>query len=178
MCGFHRHTGCLWQLWDILIQKLNDLGIPYPYITFIYNLISNRVVHYRYNDIDSIRIVDRGLPQGCVLSPTLYTIYVSDLEKLIAERSKVQIIQFANDVCLYTINKLTAKTIRDLEASIALVADFFENLGLTIAPSKSQLCIFNRISPKCNLHWSITVRNQIILASFTVNFLGLTLQNN
>lgn len=138
-------------LWDILIQKLIDLNIPRTYIIFIYNLVSNREVHYRFNEIDCVRTVNKGLPQGCVLSPTLYRIYVTELEKIVEEESNVRIVQFADDVCLYVANKSTKKSIKDLEVMTNVIANWFDELGLSIAPNKSQLCVFNRLYPRCNL---------------------------
>lgn len=67
-------------LWDILISKLIDMKLSPLFIKFIFNLISFREVQFKFDDIDAVRHVYKGLPQGCVLSPTLYSIYVADLE--------------------------------------------------------------------------------------------------
>lgn len=60
---------------DILIEKLSGLGIRNCFVRFIYNLVSNREVHFCFNDIDEV-MVNRGLPQGCVLSVLFFIPYM------------------------------------------------------------------------------------------------------
>lgn len=87
-------------LWDILIPKLTRLKLPVPMVRFIFNLISSREVHFKFMDVDIIRHTHKGLPQGCVLSPTLYSIYVADLEEFLQYNPNIKTLQYA-DVCLY-----------------------------------------------------------------------------
>lgn len=40
-----------------------------------------------------------------VLSPILYSIYVFDLERLFHYNPDIKILQYADDVCIYTLHK-------------------------------------------------------------------------
>lgn len=59
---------------DILMVKLMGLKVPGRIIQFIHNLVYSRTLFINFKNIDVVRQVSRGLPQGCVLSPLLYSI--------------------------------------------------------------------------------------------------------
>lgn len=121
-------------LGDILIKRLINLDMPRPYIQFIFNLISYREVHFRFNDINCVKIVNnpdltqttqslgKGLPQGCVLNPLLYAIYVAELETLVQNQPNMYILQFADDICLYSSTKTSQEGICNLERTVNLLS--------------------------------------------------------
>lgn len=102
----------------------------------------------------------RNLLQGCVLSPILYSIYVSNLDDSIKEIPDINVLQFADDICLYASNKSLPKIINTLERAVNQIADVFDNLGLSLAPEKSRFCIFNRTSPRLNPHQIVHTREK------------------
>lgn len=163
---------------DILVKQLQRLQIPAPFIQFVYNLVSCREVYYRFNEINCVRTAHKGLPQGCVLSPLLYSLYVLNLEESVYQQQGIKILQFADDVCLYTSNKSNIRAARDIELSIKSTTEWFDNLGLKLAPHKSQVCLFSR---KYNRNDPVRYINmcgiRVEMVS-KVNFLGLVLQDN
>lgn len=164
---------------DIIIQKLKLINLPNLYTYFIYNLISRREVQFRYNEINSIKTLKKGLPQGSVLSPLLYSLYVSDLEDCIRDFPEIKYLQFADDICLYCSEKNAYLALNLLEEAVDVIADRLDEIGLKLAPHKSQLCIFRRFSPKnlANAEY-IHIRNTTIKVNTSVKFLGVTLQSN
>lgn len=87
-------------LLSVLRSKLRQLSIPAKILNCICNLLAGRSIelHVPGESYDP-RTVWRGLPQGSVLSPLLYSIYTSDLHKSL--NSDCQILQYADDLCLY-----------------------------------------------------------------------------
>lgn len=162
---------------DILIKKLIKIKVPTPIVRFIANLISRREVHYKFDDIDLVKIVNKGLPQGTVLSPLLYSVYVSELG-ILARNPNIRILQFADDVCFYTSHNDTQTALNAVEEITNSSVDWFAGLGLSVAPEKSQLCIFSRNRIKYNIPRNIEVKGTIIAACNKVRFLDLTLQDN
>lgn len=61
---------------DVLIDKLARLKILGTIIQFVHNLVYSRTLFINFKSIDVVRQVSRGLSQGCVLSPLLYSVYV------------------------------------------------------------------------------------------------------
>ncbi|KAJ0012409.1 hypothetical protein NQD34_016743 [Periophthalmus magnuspinnatus] len=62
-----------------LISKLNQLQVPSRLIQIIHSFLSNRQQAVRVNNaITAPLTTNTGAPQGCVLSPFLYTLYTND----------------------------------------------------------------------------------------------------
>lgn len=62
-----------------MIKKLSHLNIPPPLIHWIHNFLTNRPQAVRIGTITSPTIItNTGAPQGCCLSPFLYTLYTND----------------------------------------------------------------------------------------------------
>ena len=82
---------------DILLQNLASLGCPKNLVYFIKFLTSERIIYTSMSG-DSPRLIHKGVPQGGVLSPLLYILYVA---KIMTNLPKtLNISQFADDIAL------------------------------------------------------------------------------
>ena len=77
-----------------LIRKLLQTNIPATIIKFIANYIKGRKAYTTYrNNTSSQRQFKTGVPQGGVLSPTLFNIYTADIPP---PRTPVQVMTYAD----------------------------------------------------------------------------------
>lgn len=61
---------------EFLLAILSYIGFSHDAITFFKNYLCNRSQMVRFNNTYSSNIaLDRGVPQGSILGPLLYTIY-------------------------------------------------------------------------------------------------------
>jgi len=80
---------------DVLINKLLTLGLSSSICSWIKDFLSNRPQTVRIGPhSSSIITLSTGSPQGCVLSPLLYSLYTFDCLPLFSTNS---IIKFADD---------------------------------------------------------------------------------
>ena len=78
-----------------LISKLRGLGLSTSLCDWILNFLSHRPQSVRIsNNISNTIILNTGAPQGCVLSPLLYSLCTYDC---VAKFPSNSIFKFAND---------------------------------------------------------------------------------
>ena len=80
----------------ILVNKLkNDLHMNNYLISWILEFLTNRVQYVNYCKVKSNTIItNTGAPQGCVISPVLFTIYTNDCA---INTNATKLIKFADD---------------------------------------------------------------------------------
>ena len=83
---------------DILLQKLCDSNVPTYIISFISAFLKNRKQYVTVGENNSdVLKCDIGCPQGCVLSPVLFSIYTDFIR---ATQPNVQLLKYADDMAL------------------------------------------------------------------------------
>ncbi|GFX49089.1 putative RNA-directed DNA polymerase from transposon BS [Trichonephila clavipes] len=83
-----------------LILKMFDVfGIKGKTLPWISAFLKSRVIRVKYNKpLSKDFKVSQGVPQGSVLSPTLFSMFLAGVEKLITENSSIGL--FADDIVL------------------------------------------------------------------------------
>lgn len=82
-------------------ERMATLGLPDALIYGVLDLLSHRILYVREgNTLHGPRFTHTGLPQGSILSPLLYIIYTADLDRALPVA--VRILQYADDVCIWT----------------------------------------------------------------------------
>lgn len=158
----------------LLREKFHKLRIPERLACFVGNLLSERQVTFRGKDpnIDPSRLVWRGLPQGSVLSPLLYNMFTYDLEGSVTD---CQILQYADDLLVYSANKSIITACETINKSLQSLNTWLTNNGLSLSPSKSCAVVFTRkiALPTIN----ITINNSSIPVRTSYKFLGIILDS-
>ena len=89
-----------------LIRKLLQIKIPYTIIKFIVNYIKGRKAYTTYiNHTSSQRQFATGVPQGGVLSRTLFNIYFADIPPV---RAPVQVMAYADSITITSTHASTS----------------------------------------------------------------------
>ena len=81
------------------MNKLNNINISHKMLRWIKNYLKNRQALVKTNGIRSkTENLQNGVPQGGVLSPTLFLIFINDIQKQISK--KVYPSLYADDLAL------------------------------------------------------------------------------
>ena len=83
---------------EILLNKLHKLNFSKSILMTLASYLSNRRQFVQINDSESdLLTVLNGVPQGSILGPVLFNIYVHDM----STNTDAECIQYADDTSLY-----------------------------------------------------------------------------
>ena len=124
----------------ILLKKLSHYGIRgVCYKLFESYLINRQQYAYVNNTISSLQEIKTGVPQGSVLGPILFLLYINDLHNVLLCNPRL----FADDTLLL----YSSKDLKQLETlcnnELLLVKQWMDANKLKINPSKSQAIVIN-----------------------------------
>ena len=158
---------------DGLIYKLCSIGLPTYLVKLIQSYLQDRFFCVRVGSaLSSLHGITAGVPQGAVLSPLLFNMYLYDLPC----PNEVTIAQFADDTAVVANSYRTAAVIRKLQQAANAFTRFFHRWRIRINPSKSEACLFTRKrAPRHRPQRCITIEGQQVSWSSSIKYLGMHL---
>ena len=126
---------------DGLRYKLHSVGLPDGVCRLLSSYIQDRTIRVRFGSHMSEAVpLKAGTPQGSVLSPLLYLIYVNDLP--LGQVRKVRAGQFADDVDIWTSERSTLYSYRRLQESLDKISAWCAKWRVKLNVGKTQLTTF------------------------------------
>ena len=174
-----KHTGVLFldmekafdTVWHHgLIFKLINLNFPNYLVRLVYFYLKNRTmnVHYNLNQWRT-KHVTSGVPQGSILGPKLFLLYINDIPK----NKFIELALFANDAAIYTSSYRIDTITKRLENAANKIIKFFIKWKLEANKVKTEAILFTKRRPEVDV--KIKIQEHEIDWSRKVKYLGLSL---
>lgn len=124
-----------------IIEQLQKWNIDGNMIRYIEDFLTDRKFQVEVNNEKSeIKTQENGIPQGAVLSVTLFLIAMNSILATYKKSNKnVKILVYADDILIIAIGKVKHKVRTLLQKTVTRVYKWAKNRGFTIAPHKSKI---------------------------------------
>jgi exonuclease III len=166
----------------ILIDRLHKtFGVSGTALSWIISYLSNRTQLVTLGKLSSSpQACESGVPQGSVLGPLLFTLYVSPMASLLSQLGVSQH-QYADDTQLHiSISNLTVSAdINTLESALSTLAFWFSKNWLALNPEKSDAILLGTYQRNSTLPvTSVNVAGSTVQLADNIKLLGVTLDKS
>jgi ribonuclease HI len=166
---FSKAFDLMWH--EGLLYKLRQKGITGNTYNWIKNFLQDRSLQVRVGaSLSDIKYTNIGTPQGSVLSPLLFLIFVSDFPE--NAQALIQTSLFADDSSIWKIGGSLKHLQKTLQNQLDVIAKWCDEWGFIINAKKTVSITFThkRNSPTASL---FTVNNLPIAHEKSCRFLGM-----
>jgi len=153
-----------------VIDILSRWSIDGNMLKFLHNFLTDRTIQVKVNNILSDHTaIENGLPQGSVISVTLFLVAINDIFSEI--QKPVRYTLFADDCNIYCSGTDSRSTVAHLQNSINSLTRWSSKSGFKFSASKTQCIIFNK--KKNNLLHHIYINNIPTTYTDNIRILGM-----
>lgn len=153
----------------LLYEKLAKYKFPTNLIKLTMSYLTNRTFTVTVGDTTSSpRTMDNGTPQGSVLGPLLFIIYINDLQDVTS-----QTIVYADDTTLIQESWSPKKLPQYMQKQLTNTADYMDRNKIQINAAKTQVVVFTR--RRCKPTTEMHINNTRIPYVDKAKLLGVTI---
>ena len=156
---------------EILLQKLHHYGIRGTANNWFRSYLTNRQQFVSIDGENStLKPMSHGVPQGSVLGPLLFLIYINDLHNAI-KYSKTR--HFADDTNLLIANSSMKKIKKQLNIDLKILTAWLKANKISLNASKTEILIFRHPNKPITYDPIIKLDGNRIYPSKYVKYLGI-----
>ena len=162
---------------SILLQKLRHYGIDDASRGWFQNYLDSRLQQTRANDMtSSLQEVRMGVPQGSVLGPLLFIVYMNDVINSITHSSTFL---YADDLAIVISGKDPERVKSLLQLDLDSVSRWCSDNKLTINNDKTHvLWVFSPRSIPDLSNCDLTIDGRVLSVVPVFNYLGLNIDRH
>lgn len=162
---------------ELLLGKLSRLGLADNSVSWFRSYLSNRLVITVVEGKKSSEMnIPNGVPQGSILGPLLFVLYMNDLPQCL---KSCKVMLYADDTVLYYSSSMVSDVETKLNEDLENITVWFNNHFLTLNAEKSKFVLIgsSRKLNSCDAI-KVTVQDHQVNQSATAKYLGITIHEN
>ena len=161
---------------DILLEKLWTYGIRGKPHQLLKDYLNKRKLKVRIGNVTSdYEEINIGVPQGTILGPLLFVLYVNDLLDSMPENS---ILSYADDTAIISTNKTWKQTEMRMNKLLESAADWLALNKLTLNITKTVYITFGNYTDSVPNKLDIKIDNETIRRVENCKYLGVIFDQN
>ena len=161
---------------SILLSKLYHIGVRGPAYTWFNSYLSMRSQYVNLNGASSERLsISTGVPQGSVLGPLLFLIFIDDLSRV---SSCLRTILFADDTTLFYSGPNIGELTEIFNRELVKISSWLNANKLLINVTKTNYMIFGPRIMTNRFDINLVLNQTSLSRVFSIKFLGFIIRDN
>ena len=170
LIDFSRAFDKVWR--NGLYNKMEEMSVPRCIIQWVRAFLRERRAQVHLNGTNSnTKIFKEGVPQGTVLGPVLFLIYINDILKKIGP--EVECSLYADDLAIWTQSNKIEEAKTKLEEAVNEVRRWAEEWRMGINFAKCEIGLFTTDPHQARMRPTIMTEEEEIPFNANPTFLGL-----
>ena len=160
----------------ILLKKLEFYGVRGVPLLWFNSYLNGREQFVEYDGHSSSKqIVKCGVPQGSILGPLLFLLYINDLALVCP---KLFSILFADDSNMFLSGKDPNKLIRDMNEEMHKITQWLTVNRLSLNVDKTHFMLFRKKNTRVALNETLYIKGTVINQVESTKFLGVFIDSS
>ena len=158
----------------ILLSKISRYGVKGVFLNLLTSYLTDRIQCVQYKNAKSTTSkVNIGVPQGSILGPLLFVLYVNDFPEICANST---CLLYADDTAIFFEAQSQSELQKQIDNDLPKIVNWFNSNKLSINASKTYCQLYNNTTAVVDVNVSIS--NERIKFTDQIKYLGMYIDSD